>query len=228
MTVRVEGVSIEGVCKVYRNGPEELPILRDVRLEVAPGSLVVITGESGSGKSTLLNLIGGLDSPSSGTIRVNGYDVHAMREHELTGYRSRVIGFIFQFHYLLRDFTAMENVMLPLYMAGGDRRSAVARAESLLRDVRLADRMHHYPSQLSGGERQRVAVARALVNDPALVLADEPTGNLDEGNSGIVQELLFSLVRTYGKTLLLVTHDASVAGSAERHLHLEHGELYER
>jgi lipoprotein-releasing system ATP-binding protein len=215
----------EHVEKRYRNGPEELRILRDVSLEVEEGSIVVITGESGSGKSTLLNLIGGLDAPTGGEIHAAGYHVSRLPESGLTEYRARVTGLVFQFHYLLKDFTALENVMLPLYMAGVPKKEAVRKAERLLEDVRLSDRRNHYPSQLSGGERQRAAVARALVTDPKLVLADEPTGNLDEGNSRVIAELLFSLVRTYGKTLILVTHDRALAGAGDRRFHLAHGEL---
>jgi lipoprotein-releasing system ATP-binding protein len=218
-------LSLTGVGKAYRNRAEEIVVFRDVDLVTAAGTTVVITGESGSGKSTLLNLIGGLDLPTWGTVRACGYDVGALAEAELTDYRSREVGFVFQFHYLLRDFTAVENVMLPAYMAGTPKRVALGRAAELLERVGLSDRTSHYPSQLSGGERQRVAVARALVNDPALVLADEPTGNLDEGNSRMVQDLLFSLVRDYGKTLLVVTHDRSQAAKADAHLHLQYGEL---
>jgi lipoprotein-releasing system ATP-binding protein len=218
-------LSLTGVGKAYRNRAEEIVVFRDVDLVTEAGTTVVITGESGSGKSTLLNLIGGLDLPTWGTVVACEYDVGALSEADLTDYRSREVGFVFQFHYLLRDFSAIENVMLPAYMTGIAKRTALARAAKLLDGVGLSDRTTHYPSQLSGGERQRVAVARALINDPSLVLADEPTGNLDEGNSRIVQELLFSLVRDHGKTLLVVTHDRAQAARADVHLHLQHGEL---
>jgi lipoprotein-releasing system ATP-binding protein len=213
------------VAKTFLTGAEELHILTDVNLSVAPGQTVVITGESGSGKSTLLNLIGGLDTPSGGTIEAAGYRVDALPESGLTRYRSRVVGLVFQFHFLLKDFTALENVMMPAFMSGSSREEANARAAQLLADVGLSDRTDHFPGQLSGGERQRVAVARALINDPEIILADEPTGNLDEGNSRTVENILFELVREYGKTLLLVTHDESLAGRGEHHLHLVHGRV---
>lgn len=221
----MNALSLTGVGKAYRNRAEEIVVFRDVDLATQAGTTVVITGESGSGKSTLLNLIGGLDLPTWGTVLACGYDVGALSEADLTEYRSKEVGFVFQFHYLLKDFTAIENVMLPAYMAGLAKRTALARAAELLDGVGLSGRTTHYPSQLSGGERQRVAVARALINDPSLVLADEPTGNLDEGNSRMVQDLLFSLVQDFGKTLLVVTHDRSQAARADVHLHLQHGEL---
>ncbi|MFO7780508.1 MAG: ABC transporter ATP-binding protein [Spirochaetia bacterium] len=213
------------VAKTFVTGAEELHILTDVNLAVAAGETVVITGESGSGKSTLLNLIGGLDTPSSGTIEAAGYRVDSLPESQLTRYRSSVVGLVFQFHFLLKDFTALENVMMPAFMSGVTRDEATERARRLLTDVGLADRTDHFPTQLSGGERQRVAVARALVNDPDIILADEPTGNLDEGNSRTVENILFDLVREYGKTLLLVTHDVSLAERGEHHLHLVHGRV---
>ncbi len=214
------------VEKSYFTGPEKLHILRGVSFDLAAGQTLVITGESGSGKSTLLNLIGGLDHPSAGKVVAGGYRVEQCGEERLTQFRNRVVGFIFQFHYLLRDFTALENVMLPAFMAGTPKKQALERAEQLLVDVRLEERRDHYPTQLSGGERQRVAVARSLVNAPQLVLADEPTGNLDEYNSRVVEDLLFSLVDDYRKTLIVVTHDHSMTRRARRHLHL-HGGLLE-
>jgi lipoprotein-releasing system ATP-binding protein len=213
------------VAKTFVTRAEELHILTDVNLSVAAGETVVITGESGSGKSTLLNLIGGLDTPSGGSIEAAGYRVDSLPESELTRYRSNVVGLVFQFHFLLKDFTALENVMMPAFMTGATRDEAGERARRLLADVGLADRTEHFPTQLSGGERQRVAVARALVNEPEIILADEPTGNLDEGNSRTVENILFDLVREYGKTLLLVTHDVSLAERGEHHLHLVHGRV---
>jgi len=213
------------VAKTFVTGAEELHILTDVNLAVAAGETVVITGESGSGKSTLLNLIGGLDTPSSGTIEAAGFRVDSLPESQLTRYRSSVVGLVFQFHFLLKDFTALENVMMPAFMSGVTRDEATERARRILTAVGLADRTDHFPTQLSGGERQRVAVARALVNDPDIILADEPTGNLDEGNSRTVENILFDLVREYGKTLLLVTHDVSLAERGEHHLHLVHGRV---
>ncbi|TVQ99654.1 MAG: ABC transporter ATP-binding protein [Spirochaetaceae bacterium] len=220
-----EIIRVDHVSKVFLTGSEQLRILADVQLSVSSGTVVVITGESGSGKSTLLNIVGGLEAATGGTVLVAGYRVHSLDETELSTYRANSIGLVFQFHYLLKDFTALENVMLPAFMAGRARGEAMERARELLDAVGLAQRVEHYPSRLSGGERQRVALARALVNDPEVVLADEPTGNLDERNSAIVEEILFDLVRTRGKTLLLVTHDSALGARADRQLVLEHGVL---
>lgn len=220
-------LSLSSVSKEFRSGNERLRVLDEVSVELEAGRIAVISGESGSGKSTLLNLIAGLDLPSGGTIRVGGYHVEALREEDLTSYRTTVVGLVFQFHYLLRDFSALENVMLPAYMAGGSRADAETRALELLDEVGLSARAHHFPTQLSGGERQRTAVARALVNDPDIILADEPTGNLDIANSRLVQERLFALVRGHGKTLVLVTHDLTLAAAGDRKFNLENGRLRE-
>ena len=191
------------------------------------GSITLFTGESGSGKSTLLNIIGGLDAPDGGEVLVDGMRVDTLPEGEIDRYRSTAVGFVFQFHYLLDGFTALENTMLPAYMRGVPRREARQRAEELLGRVGLEKRLSHTPSQLSGGERQRVAIARALVNDPMLLLADEPTGNLDEGNTVKVKELLFSLVRDLGKTLLLVSHEQGLIPEGDRAFRLHAGRLTE-
>ncbi|HAK44557.1 MAG TPA: lipoprotein-releasing system ATP-binding protein LolD, partial [Spirochaeta sp.] len=172
-------LKLTGVRKTYETEAEELLILRNIDLEINAETTTVITGESGSGKSTLLNIIGGLDRADSGNIEVGGRSIESLNENQLSDFRKRQIGFIFQFHYLLKDFTCLENVMMPFFMAGNSRKEAAAKAESLLERVKLGERMTHYPSQLSGGERQRAALARALINDPEIILADEPTGNLD-------------------------------------------------
>ncbi len=218
-------VNLVNVGKMYRNGPEELHILRGVDLELKQGSSIVITGESGCGKSTLLNLIGGLDAPSYGSIEVTGVRVDSASEERLNRYRNKQVGFIFQFHYLLKEFTALENVMLPAFMGGASKKDALERGEMLLNQVNLGQRKDFYPSRLSGGESQRVAVARALINQPDIILADEPTGNLDERHSGIVADLLFELTGRYNTTLIVVTHDMSFTGKAERHLTLREGVL---
>lgn len=218
-------VLLHDVGKTYLNGPEELHILRGVGFEVEKGESLIITGESGSGKSTLLNLIGGLDYPSFGEVRVCNIRVDTASEEKLTFYRNKTVGFIFQFHYLLKDFNAVENVMLPAFMGGLSKKRATEKAKKLLRDVRLEERMEHFPSQLSGGERQRVAVARALINSPEVLLADEPTGNLDELNSGVVEELLFSLAKKFNTSMIVVTHNRSMAERADSHYHLAGGIL---
>ncbi|MDR1626296.1 MAG: ABC transporter ATP-binding protein [Spirochaetia bacterium] len=216
---------LKDVSKTYASSSEKLTILRSVSFSVDPGKIVVITGESGCGKSTLLNLIGGLDTPTSGSIEAGRYQVGALSEDGLTKYRRNVLGLVFQFHYLLREFTALENIMLPARIAGLSSHEAREKAEILITDVGLESRKNHYPTALSGGERQRIAVARALVNDPLLILADEPTGNLDEGNSRMVEDLLFSVVRKHGKTLLLVTHDSQLAHRSDQRYTLHGGEL---
>lgn len=208
-------LDVQNIEKTYRSGAEKLTILRDLSFSVERGTKAVITGSSGCGKSTLLNIIAGLDVASSGTVRAGTFTVSALSEEELTAYRARFLGLVFQFHYLLKDFTALENVFMPAYMAGMKKRAALDKARDLLHEVGLDSRIHHMPSQLSGGERQRVAVARSLINDPSLVLADEPTGNLDPANARLVGELLFSLTDKYGKTLILVTHDSSLAANAD-------------
>ena len=224
----MEILNIQALAKSYRTGSETVVVLRDINLRVTEGTTVVITGESGSGKTTLLNLTGGLDYPTSGSISIDGREISRLDENALTQYRKLTVGFIFQFHFLLSDFTAVENVMLPALLCGGSRSRIRDAAASLLGEVGMENRLHHFPNQLSGGERQRVAVARALMNDPRIILADEPVGNLDERNSGVVIELLFDLVNRHGKTLLLVTHDRRLQERAERSYHLIHGELVER
>ncbi len=218
-------LSLSRLAKVYETAAERLEVLRSVSLEVPPGTTVAVTGESGCGKSTLLNLVGGLDYPSAGRITLGDMEIADMGEEELSRYRNRYVGFIFQFHFLLRDFTAMENVVMPAMVGGARMAGLRARGERLLSEVGLSRRKDAYPHELSGGERQRVAVARALVNEPLLILADEPTGNLDEGNSAVVQDLLFGLVRTHGRTMILVTHDRSIAARANRRFALSGGEL---
>jgi len=218
-------LEVVSLRKVFRTGSEDLVVLDDVRLEVREGSTVVISGESGSGKSTLLHLIGGLVSPTAGRIRFAAQEITALGEAELVEYRSRRLGFIFQLHYLLKDFTALENVYMPAAIAGAAGPSSRRRAGKLLEQVGLGGRRDHYPVELSGGERQRVAVARALRNDPQRILADEPTGSLDEASSAQIRDLLFGLVAEYRKTMVLVTHSRELAGCGDERLGLEHGRL---
>ena len=218
-------LDVRGVKKVFRSGNEDLVVFEEVSFTVPQGRTAVVLGESGSGKTTLLNLIGALDSCTAGRIIFKGFDITEQGEENLIEFRSKQLGFIFQFHYLLKDLTALENVLIPALIVRSPRIQASRRAQELLAQVGLSDRMGHYPVQLSGGERQRVAVARALMNDPDLILADEPTGNLDERNSQAIQELLFGLVRSYGKSMILVTHAAELSQLGNEHFLLEHRRL---
>ena len=220
-------LKVTNIVKNYISGEETLHILKGINFEIDEGMSVAISGQSGSGKSTLLNIIGGLDRTDEGCVFINNEEITTLSEKEISKYRSKKIGFIFQFHYLLKDFTALENIMLPAYIAGMKKKDAIDRAKSLLSDVKLEDRASHFPSQLSGGERQRVAVARSIVNDPALILADEPTGNLDPQNSDMVAGLLFENIQKWKKTLIVVTHDNKVASRACMQLVLENGQLSE-
>ena len=203
-----------GIVKSFASGTETLYILKGIDFSVKPGTTLAINGQSGSGKSTFLNILGGLDRCDSGSVVVGGVDITKLSESNLTQYRGSQIGFVFQFHYLLPDFTAVENVMIPAYIGGMNKKQALERAKALLADVNMDGRFNHFPSQLSGGERQRVAVARSMVNNPDIVLADEPTGNLDPSNSDVVAELLFASAEKWGKTLIVVTHDERVAERA--------------
>ena len=214
-----------GVEKTFTTASESLTILKNLNMSVKRGSKCVIVGKSGSGKSTLLNIIGGLDTATAGSVSVDGQLISDMQEDELTAYRQKFLGLVFQFHYLLKDFTALENVFLPAYMAGESKKNAMEKAKTLLCDVGLSERENHLPSQLSGGERQRVAVARSLVNNPELILADEPTGNLDPTNAMLIGDLLFSMADRYKKTLILVTHDMNIASKGDVRYFLQNGAL---
>ena len=221
-------IEAEKIRKTYVTRSEELEVLKGLDLSVEEGTTVSITGDSGSGKSTLLHLLGGLDYPTAGRVVVGGKEISTMGEDQLPLYRNIFFGFIFQFHYLLKEFNVLENVFMPLLVRGRDLAEGKKRASELLEGVGLKDKVNAFPQELSGGEKQRVAVARALVGDPRIILADEPTGNLDENNTAIVEDLLFSLVEHYGKTLIIVTHDRDLASRAGRNLKLEHGVLWER
>jgi lipoprotein-releasing system ATP-binding protein len=218
-------LSVRSLVRSFQAGGETLEVLRGVDLDVPRPTSVAVTGESGSGKSTLLSLIGGLDRPTGGSVLVDGTDITTLDETELSAYRSRHVGFIFQFHFLLRDFTALENLLIPGMLVSRGAAGARERARGLLDDVGLARRAGAYPLELSGGERQRVAVARALMNQPRLLLADEPTGNLDERNARVVEDMLFPLVAREGCVLLLATHDRALAARAERRCELAGGVL---
>jgi lipoprotein-releasing system ATP-binding protein len=214
-----------GIHKEFPSGEGRLEVLRGVDLEVAAGGTVSVTGESGAGKSTLLHILGGLDRPSRGSVRLAGADLDRLDDAALSALRNRWVGFVFQFHHLLMDFSALENAAMPLLLAGEERGRAREAARAVLERVGLGGRLGHRPRQLSGGEQQRVAVARALVHEPRLVLADEPSGNLDERNSELLHGLLFELVRERGVALVVVTHDRDLAGRTGRRLRLEDGVL---
>jgi len=217
----------QNIVKNYISGDETLNILKGINFQLEEGKSAAISGQSGSGKSTLLNIIGGLDRCNEGKVYIGSDEITSLSEKEMSMYRSRKVGFIFQFHYLLKDFSALENIMLPAFIAGINKKTAMETARSLLADVKLEDRSSHFPSQLSGGERQRIAVARSMVNDPAVILADEPTGNLDPQNSELVSQLLYEGAQKRRKTLIVVTHDQKVASRACVQLVLESGILSE-
>jgi len=218
-------VEIRGLCRHFRTEAEDLVILSDLDLRLERGGSLAIMGASGSGKSTLLSLVGGLDRPDGGYLRAGDRLLHELDEGGLAEYRGGFVGFVFQFHFLIKDLSALENVALPAMMRGEGRGTAFARARELLVELGLGSRLDHLPSKLSGGERQRAAIARALVNSPPLLLADEPTGNLDAANAQAVRELLLSLPARYGTTLLVVTHDPVFASAAGACLVLEEGRL---
>jgi lipoprotein-releasing system ATP-binding protein len=219
-------LSAEGVTKAYQDGDgRALEILSGVDFSIARGEFVAIVGESGAGKSTLLHLLGALDRPTTGRVQLDGTDFGAASVETLDALRNRELGFVFQFHHLLRDFTALENVMMPLRILGTAPDAARERATSLLHQFGLGERLTHRPTQLSGGEQQRVAVARALANRPRVVLADEPSGNLDEAQAGRLHELFGYLARDFSTALVVVTHNRRLAEKADRALVMERGRL---
>lgn len=221
-TVVIESRS---VTKTYQEGPERLTIFSDISLQVEAGETVAIVGSSGAGKTTLLNLLGGLDRPSSGEVLVCGENIHRMPEAARARFRNRHLGFVYQFHHLLPEFTALENTMMPCMLGGMPVAQARKQAESMLESVGLGPRLRHKPGELSGGERQRVAIARALVNEPQCVLMDEPTGNLDEQTAQGVRKLIESLRNQSGIAFVMVTHDMGMARSLGRVMRLEQGRL---
>lgn len=228
---KVQGMESEvvlachGLSKTFRQGGTDIEILRQIDLEVRGGELIAIIGNSGSGKSTLLHLLGGLDKPSQGQVIINKKDLRALSESEKSQTRNRALGFIYQFHHLLPEFTALENVSLPLLIRGLAIKDILSKAEQLLESVGLKERLHHRPNQLSGGERQRVAIARALVTDPLCILADEPTGDLDPRNAEQVFQIFLKLQAERQTSVVMVTHDLSLARMTQRVMTLRNGSL---
>ncbi|MBO7522398.1 MAG: ABC transporter ATP-binding protein [Bacteroidales bacterium] len=214
-------IRISEIVKSYGN----LVVLRGINLEIADKEVVSIVGASGAGKTTLLQIIGTLDKPDSGDVFYNDINVEKLNGKELAAFRNKQIGFVFQFHQLLPEFTALENVCIPAYIAGKSKTEAETRAKELLDFLKLSDRIDHKPSQLSGGEQQRVAVARALINNPSVILADEPSGNLDTANKSELHKLFFDLRDTFGQTIIIVTHDRELAEMSDRILEMKDGQI---
>jgi lipoprotein-releasing system ATP-binding protein len=222
-----ELIRAEGLTKVYRSGKAKLEVLRDINLTIEKGEFVAIHGPSGVGKSTLLHILGTLDRPTSGTVKYGDVNLNSLNEKTLARLRNQRIGFIFQFYHLLPEFTAIENVLLPALVDGHRLKDAKERARRLLAAVGLSERESHKPDELSGGEQQRVAAARALINNPEVVFADEPTGNLDEKTGREIYKLMNNLNKEYGTTFVVVTHELSLAGAADRSIHMMYGKIEE-
>jgi lipoprotein-releasing system ATP-binding protein len=220
-------IECRSLCFSYSEGENKTPVLDNLNFEVKPGEKVAIIGQSGCGKSTLLNLIAGLDKSSTGDVLINNSNIAKLNEKDRTELRSKNLGFVYQFHHLLNDFSSLYNVSLPLLIKGIDKRKAVKLAEDILKKVGLEKRLKHKPSQLSGGERQRVAIARAMISEPACLLADEPTGNLDANNAKDVLDLIVELNDSKRTALLIVTHDLSIANMMDRKLELSNQRLIE-
>jgi putative ABC transport system ATP-binding protein len=218
-------IKLDNVWKIYQLGKIELPILKGINLDIIQGAFVVILGPSGSGKSTMLNMVGCLDLPTKGKVFLDGFDISKMSEDQLAQARGKKIGFIFQQFNLLQNLTALENVMIPMIFQGKSEKERQKKAKDLLTGVGLGDRMDHRPVELSGGEQQRIAIARSLANDPDIIVADEPTGNLDSSNGKKIMETLIDLHKNYKKTIIVVTHDPTIANYSTQVVHIKDGQL---
>ena len=214
-------IDIKGITKSFGS----LQVLKGIDLHIKKGEIVSIVGPSGAGKTTLLQIIGTLDKPNKGSITIDGVDISTLSTKKLSDFRNKHIGFVFQFHQLLPEFTALENIMIPAYIAGKSNKEATKRANELLNFMGLSDRANHKPAELSGGEKQRVAVARALINNPAVILADEPSGSLDSKNKAELHQLFFDLRDKFGQTFVIVTHDEGLAEITDRSIHMQDGLL---
>ncbi len=213
------------IKKAFINGKNTLSVLKDINLEIGEGELVMIVGPSGAGKSTLLSVMGGLSRPTSGEILLNDVNVYKLNDEKLAELRNKKMGFIFQFHHLLPEFTALENVILPSLIAGEDKKNASEKAKKILISMGLGGRLLHRPSELSGGEQQRVAIARALINDPDIIFADEPTGNLDKQNSELVNKIILDLNKNLKQTFVIVTHNEQLASYGNKIIYIEDGAI---
>jgi len=218
-------IRCDGISQVFKDGEATIPVLDNINFEIKHGENIAIMGASGAGKSTLLQLLGGLDKPTKGQVLIKGTDVSKISTKKLGLLRNQHLGFVYQFHHLLPEFSALENVMMPLLIAKKDKKSAIKIAQELLAKVGLQDRVTHRPGQLSGGERQRAAIARALVTNPACILADEPTGNLDEGTATVVMDLMLELTQQQNNGMIVVTHDKSLAKKMSKTYELTGGHL---
>jgi lipoprotein-releasing system ATP-binding protein len=213
------------IKKAFATGKNQLNVLKSINLEVNKGELMMIVGPSGAGKSTLLSIMGGLSRPGSGKVFLNNEDIYQLNDEKLAGLRSRKMGFVFQFHHLLSEFTALENTMMPAIIAGVNKKEASEKAKKILLTIGLGGRLTHRPNELSGGEQQRVAIARALINDPDIVFADEPTGNLDRANAEIIHKIILDFNRSFNQTFVIVTHNEHLTSYGDRVVLIEDGEI---
>lgn len=221
-------IKTENLKKIYKTEEGYVEALKGINIEIEKGKMIAIMGPSGSGKSTFLHLLGGIDKPTEGKIFIKGKDLYKMSEKEIAHFRNKNLGFVFQFHYLLPEFTAIENVAIPAIISQKSEKEAIKKAKNILKNLNLEDRLYHKPSQLSGGQQQRVAIARALINNPEIIIADEPTGNLDSENSKIVMEIFKKLNKEYNVSIIIATHDIDIAKYCNHIYYMKDGLLYDK